>query len=73
MDSWNWPGLIVVGIGIVCAALALVAAGYGFAGRAIVAGVIGGVCLLVGVLLVLAEHRRVKRMEGLELTDPEGR
>ncbi|MFE3542640.1 hypothetical protein ACFXK0_06690 [Nocardia sp. NPDC059177] len=71
-DSLNWPGLLFVGFGIVLLAATLTAAGYGFAGWAVIAGVLCGVCMLVGIGIVLAEHRRIKVHEGLHLTDPCG-
>ncbi|MFD3745621.1 hypothetical protein [Nocardia sp. NPDC058633] len=71
-DSLNWPGLLLVGIGIVMIAATLTAAGSGFVGWAVIAGILSGVCLLFGVGIVLAEHRRIKVGEGLHLTDPCG-
>ncbi|MGF7124362.1 hypothetical protein [Rhodococcus sp. BE178] len=52
--------------------LTLVAAGYGFAGWAWIAGIICGGALLVGTALVLAEDRRVKRLDNASLTDQLG-
>ncbi|MFC4128378.1 hypothetical protein [Nocardia rhizosphaerae] len=72
LDSLNWPGLFLIGVGIVFLAATLTAAGSGFAGWAVLAGVICGLCLLSGVTIVLAEHRRIKVHEGLHLTDPGG-
>ncbi|MFC4373534.1 hypothetical protein ACFO5K_05425 [Nocardia halotolerans] len=71
-DARNWPGLFLVGLGIVLLALTLTAAGYGFAGWAVITGVLCGVCMIAGILIVLAEHRRIKVGEGLHLTDPCG-
>ncbi|MFD6396574.1 MULTISPECIES: hypothetical protein [unclassified Nocardia] len=71
-DSLNWPGLFLVGVGIVMLAATLTAAGSGFVGWAVIAGILSGVCLLFGVGIVLAEHRRIKVSEGLHLTDPCG-
>ncbi|MFC8529331.1 hypothetical protein [Nocardia sp. NPDC057227] len=71
-DTRNWPGMILVGLGIVLVGLTLVAAGYGFEGWAVIAGIACGVCLVVGVGLVVLEHRRVKALEGRSLTDPGG-
>lgn len=59
-DTRNWPGLALVGVGLVLLALTLTAAGYGFAGWAVIAGVLCAVCLLAGVGIVVAEHRRVR-------------
>ncbi|WP_062992871.1 hypothetical protein [Nocardia anaemiae] len=71
-DTHNWPGVILVLLGVVGAALTLTAAGYGFAGWAIVAGIATALCLICGGGLILAEHRRVKADEGRELLDPGG-
>ncbi len=59
-DVRNWPGLILAGVGLVLLALTLTAAGYGFEGWAIIAGIACAVCLLGGIGLVVAEHRRVQ-------------
>ncbi|MEV0336526.1 hypothetical protein [Nocardia sp. NPDC050717] len=59
-DVRNWPGLILAGVGLVLLALTLTAAGYGFEGWAIIAGIACAVCLLAGIGLVVAEHRRVQ-------------
>ncbi|WP_336082611.1 hypothetical protein [Nocardia sp. SSK8] len=71
-DSLNWPGLLLIGVGIVLLAATLTAAGYGFVGWTVLAGVLCGVCMLAGIAIVLAEHRRIKVHEGLHLTDPCG-
>ncbi|MFC4373522.1 hypothetical protein ACFO5K_05365 [Nocardia halotolerans] len=59
-DARNWPGLVLAAVGLVLLALTLTAAGYGFEGWAIVAGVACAVCLLAGIGLVVVQHRRVK-------------
>lgn len=71
-DTRNWPGIILVGIGVVTVALTLTAAGYGFAGWAVVAGVVSAVCVITGVLVIVAEHRRIKAREGRRLKDTAG-
>ncbi|MGF7121504.1 hypothetical protein AB4Z09_05005 [Rhodococcus sp. TAF43] len=68
-DTRNWPGYALVGIGIVTLGMALVAAGYGFQGWAWIAGTICAVSLVVGPVLVLREHRRIKRLDDLGLPD----
>ncbi|MCJ0905915.1 hypothetical protein [Rhodococcus sp. ARC_M6] len=52
--------------------LALVAAGYGFRGWALIAGVVCVVSFVVGVLVIMRGHRRVKELEGQALFDQEG-
>ena len=68
----NWPGIILTAIGIVLVALTLTAAGYGFAGWAVIAGICGAVCLVAGIAMVIAEHRRVKSGEGATLREQRG-
>ncbi|WP_405164943.1 hypothetical protein OG203_07475 [Nocardia sp. NBC_01499] len=71
-DTRNWPGIILVALGLVGLGLTLTAAGYGFAGWAIIGAIATVVCVGLGVLLVVAEHRRLKNREGLKLSDPAG-
>lgn len=71
-DSRNWPGYGLIGIAIVALGLTLVAAGYGFAGWAWITGIICAASLLTGTLLVLAEHRRIKRLDNASLFDQRG-
>ncbi|WP_280274027.1 hypothetical protein [Nocardia wallacei] len=71
-DGYNVPGIVLCALGIVAMALALTAAGYGFAGWAVVAGVVAAVCAITGVTWLLLEHRRVKAKEGLALSDQQG-
>ncbi|MFC9518097.1 hypothetical protein ACFTSD_20405 [Nocardiaceae bacterium NPDC056970] len=71
-DTRNWPGYALVGVAIVTLGMALVAAGYGFAGWAWIAGTICAVSLVLGSALVLAEHRRVKRLDAAGVAFPYG-
>ncbi|MGW1741954.1 hypothetical protein ACWCPQ_24475 [Nocardia sp. NPDC001965] len=71
-DRRNWPGIILAAVGIVLVGLTLTAAGYGFAGWAVVAGILGVICLVAGGLIVVAEHRRIKLEEGATLREPRG-
>lgn len=71
-DARNWPGLTLLGIGLVALAATLTAAGYGFGGWAVVGAVVTAVCLVAGVALVAAEHRRVRARAGGQLRDPGG-
>ncbi|WP_433561369.1 hypothetical protein ACQP1O_27690 [Nocardia sp. CA-151230] len=72
VDARNWPGLILFAFGIVALVAALAAAGYGFTGRAVLAGVVCVVWLAAGASLVIGEHARVKHGEGRKLGDPGG-
>lgn len=71
-DSRNWPGYLLVAIGMLSLGLTLVAAGYGFSGWAWIAGAVCIVSLVLGVGLVVAEHLRVKRLDNAALTHQMG-
>lgn len=71
-DTRNWPGYGLVGLGIATLGMALVAAGYGFAGWALVAGLVCALCFMTGVGIVLAEHAHVKHVEHRHLRDQLG-
>ncbi|MBJ8347107.1 hypothetical protein [Antrihabitans sp. YC2-6] len=71
-DSRNWPGLVLVAIGMAALGVSLTSAGYGFAGWALLSAGVCALCLGAGVLIMVLAHRRVKSREGLELTDPQG-
>ncbi|MGW6728546.1 hypothetical protein ACWF9G_21815 [Nocardia sp. NPDC055029] len=62
-DTRNWPGLILVALGIVLLGVTLTGAGYGFEGWAFITGTLCAICLIGGALLVFGEHRRVKARE----------
>jgi hypothetical protein len=71
-DARNYPGYILIALGLVALGLALTAAGGGFEGWSIIAGIACPVLFAVGVALVLLERKRIKNMEGKSLTDPGG-
>ncbi|RBO94508.1 hypothetical protein [Nocardia puris] len=71
-DGYNVPGIVLCAVGVIALALALTAAGYGYAGWAIIAGVAAAAGLIVGATWILLEHRRVKSREGLYLHDQRG-
>ena len=54
------PGIILIGLGLAALGLTLTAAGGGFEGWSVIGGVVTGVCFVVGVALIVLEHRRVK-------------
>ncbi|NLG55159.1 MAG: hypothetical protein GX542_05860 [Rhodococcus sp.] len=62
-DTRGWPGYAMIGTSIAVLGLFLVAAGYGFGGWAAIAGGVFLGLMIVGVTLVLLEHRRVMRNE----------
>ncbi|MGW0246484.1 hypothetical protein ACWDYH_07565 [Nocardia goodfellowii] len=68
-DTRNWPGIVLVMLGIVGLALTVTAAGYGFTGWAIIGGIATVLCLGIGAFLVFAEHRRVRKQETLGSDD----
>ncbi len=57
----QWPGLTLVAIGLVTGALTMTVAGYGFAGLAAFGALASVLCLAAGIVLLVAEHRHVKR------------
>ncbi len=71
-DGYNIPGIVLCAIGLVALACTLTAAGYGFTGWAIVAGIICAATLIGGFAWLLLEHRRVKAKEGLALHEQRG-
>ncbi|AYF76232.1 hypothetical protein D7D52_23055 [Nocardia yunnanensis] len=71
-DGYNFPGIVLCALALVALAACLTAAGYGFPGRAVIAGVIAAVAAVAGVGWLLIEHRRVKAKEGLALHDQRG-
>ncbi len=71
-DGRNYPGYLLIGLGLAALGFTLVAAGYGFRGWAVIAGSVCALSFAVGILVVLAERRRIKRLEGEDLFDQEG-
>lgn len=71
-DGYNIPGMVLCAVGIVALACALTAAGYGFALRAMVAGLVCAASFAAGVGWMLFEHRRIKAREGLALHEQRG-
>lgn len=72
-DTRTWPGYGLIGIAIVTLGMTLVAAGYGFQGWALIAGLICAASLGLGTALVFIEHRRVKRLDEAGVLYPYGR
>ncbi|UGT44187.1 hypothetical protein LTV02_12680 [Nocardia yamanashiensis] len=60
-DGTNVAGLTLLGLSIVALALALVSAGYGFGGWAVVGGVACAVLFIAGAVLLFLEWRRRHR------------
>ncbi|QIS04457.1 hypothetical protein F5X71_20895 [Nocardia brasiliensis] len=71
-DTRNWPGIVLVALGLVGLGLTLTAAGYGFEGWAVIGAIATVLCFAAGILLVVAEHRRLKAKEGRQLSDQAG-
>ena len=71
-DTRNWPGIILVALGLFLLGSTLAAAGYGFEGWAWIAGPASVVCFLAGVAVIILEHRRIKKLEGRDLADQAG-
>lgn len=70
-DTRDWPGLILMFLGLVAVGLTLTAAGYGFAGWAVVGSIVAVLCLVIGAVLIALEHRRVSA-HARHLNDPHG-
>ncbi|WP_433723129.1 hypothetical protein ACQP0C_23515 [Nocardia sp. CA-129566] len=64
-NGYNAVGVMLLGLGIVALALALIAGGYGYAGLAAVAGVVCAVLFLGGGAVIVAEWRRRRSRDGL--------
>ncbi|MFC4128171.1 hypothetical protein [Nocardia rhizosphaerae] len=62
-DDYNVPGIIACAIGVIGLACALVAAGSGHAGWAVLAGIATAVFLLGGIGGLWFEHRREEQIE----------
>ncbi|WP_227983544.1 hypothetical protein [Nocardia spumae] len=71
-DTGNIPGIVLCALGAVALALALTAAGYGFAGWAIVAGVVCAICLIGGITWLVVESRRTSRRDQWEPMQRQG-
>lgn len=71
-DTYNLPGFVLCGLSAVALALALTAAGYGFGGWAIVAGVVCAACLIGGVAWVVLESRRTQARDQWEPHERQG-
>lgn len=72
VDARNWPGYVCIGAALALMGLTLTAAASGFEGWAWMGAVAVPLLALLGVVLVLLEHKRVKAAEGKSLTDPGG-
>ncbi|WP_051495013.1 hypothetical protein [Nocardia nova] len=71
-DGYNIPGIVLCALGMVALALALTAAGYGFGGWAIVAGVVCAACLIGGIAWIALESRRIQMRDRLEPPQRQG-
>ncbi|MFQ6395599.1 hypothetical protein ACLMAJ_19315 [Nocardia sp. KC 131] len=70
-DTYNVPGIVLCGLAVVALAITLTAAGYGFAGWAVIAGVVCVVCGIAGVAWLMVERRRMNR-RGPPIADRQG-
>ncbi len=63
IDPRSWPGLLLTVIGVAAIFRCLTTFGTGHNDRGVIAGVIAIVALTSGVVWLVAEHRRVRRVE----------
>lgn len=71
-DARNWPGYILLALGLGCLGLAITAAGGGFEGWAMILFPATLLLFAAGTGAVLFERARVKKGEGKSLMDPAG-
>ncbi|MET9492397.1 hypothetical protein [Nocardia sp. NPDC006630] len=64
-DGFNVSGMILLGLGVLAVALALVAAGYGFARWAVAGAIVSGVLIVSGIAVLVLEWRRRRTRAGL--------
>jgi hypothetical protein len=60
-DTHNVPGIILCGLALAALGLTLTAAGYGFAGWALIGAVICVGCAITGISWLLVERRRMNQ------------
>ncbi|WP_330180212.1 hypothetical protein OHB26_27835 [Nocardia sp. NBC_01503] len=63
-DAKNLPGMVMIALAMVSTGLALTAAGYGFAERAMVSGIVAAVLYLAGGVWLAVEYRRTHDRRG---------
>ncbi|MBO0856329.1 MAG: hypothetical protein J2P18_21470 [Nocardia sp.] len=73
VNEHNLPGIIMLAIAVIAVALTITAAGYGFAGWAVVAATAAVATGATGIAWLLCEHRRIRNREDIHLPDRRGR
>lgn len=63
IDVVNWPGHLLIVAGVVAVFRCLVALGTGHSSRGMIAGAIAVIALVLGLVWLTVEHRRVRKIE----------
>jgi uncharacterized integral membrane protein len=63
IDTLWLPGLLLIGLGIICIAGFVAATAYNHAEWQLPLGLVAGALVTAGALLIALEHRRVRRVE----------
>jgi len=63
IDTYFWPGLLFLAVGVVALASGVAAAAYERHEYLLIIGVIALVAVTAGTLWMVMEHRRVRRIE----------
>jgi hypothetical protein len=73
IDTLWWPGLILIGLGVVAIAGFVAASAYSRDGWPLTLGLIAAALVTAGGLLIAFEHHRVKKVEQHWMVEHPGR
>ena len=63
IDVMSWPGYLLIVMSVIAVFRCLIAFGTGQSNQGMIIGVIAIVALTLGLVWVMVEHRRVRRIE----------
>jgi hypothetical protein len=63
IDAMSWPGYLLIGVSVIAVFRCLVAFGTGHGNQGMIIGVIAIVAVTSGLVWIMVEHRRVRRIE----------